>query len=248
MLDLSKIMTHKDDSRLLYIPGRLVCEVINDSRQPSITGSHVQRWYNYNSTNLINEKFVVLRMIEKTAVSWHPRLGYLQNILSSLVRFGFLQFLQTLLWLHLSQQFHHHHPQTTSISWSSSIPNDQVHEHLLLKVGWTLLSLLPFFFPLSFIVRWHFGWWVCVKALSDVQFYISLLFANSVLVGDLMACCRCCLVLLFRNNTRILRNLWFSVSLMKKKKTTEVSPRLKSTLLEDKEFWFGEQRLVGFVK
>jgi hypothetical protein len=29
----------------------------------------------------------------------------------------------------------------------------------------------------------------------------------------------------------------------KKKKATEVSPRLKSTLLEDKEFWFGEQRL-----
>jgi hypothetical protein len=60
-----------------------------------------------------------------------------------------------------------------------------------------------------------------------------------------MACCRCYLVLLFRNNTRTLRNLWFSVFLFKKKKkkATEVSPRLKSTLLEDKEFWFGEQRL-----
>jgi hypothetical protein len=91
MLCPSKIMTHKDDSRLQHIPARLVCEVINDSRQPSITGSHIQRWY--NSTNLINEKFVVVRMIEKTAVSWHSRLGSLQNILSTLVRFGFLQFL-----------------------------------------------------------------------------------------------------------------------------------------------------------
>lgn len=71
---------------------------------------------------------------------------------------------------------------------------------------------------------------VLIKALSDVQFYISWLFENSVLVGDLMACCRCCLVLLFRNNTGMLRqlNLWVSVSLIKNLKKIKTQKFLRA--------------------